>query len=76
MTATITTEQLAQLRQNFDAIDRDGNGWIVLEEFVRLLQDLDPTLSRDECLLAFESTDANGDGSINFEEFIAWWTGD
>jgi Ca2+-binding EF-hand superfamily protein len=72
----LSPEQLAELRQNFDLVDRDGDGWIIGEEFIALLQALDEDLSRDECLLAFEATDADGDGSISFEEFIEWWTGD
>ena len=42
----------------------------------RLLQALDQDLSEDECLLAFEMTDADGDGTISFEEFMGWWTGE
>ena len=73
---TLTAEQLAELRHNFDQVDRNGDGWIEDGEFVSLLQSLDTELSRDECLLAFEATDSDGDASISFEEFIAWWTGD
>jgi Ca2+-binding EF-hand superfamily protein len=72
----LSTEQLAELRQNFDLVDRNGDGWIIGGEFIALLQSLDEELSRDECLLAFEATDADGDGSISFEEFIEWWTGE
>jgi Ca2+-binding EF-hand superfamily protein len=72
----LSTGQLAELRQNFDLVDRNGDGWILAEEFIALLQALDQELSRDECLLAFEATDADGDGSISFEEFIEWWTGE
>jgi Ca2+-binding EF-hand superfamily protein len=72
----ITTTQLAELRQTFDKVDNNGDGWIVVGEFVSLLQGLDPELSRDECLLAFEATDGDGDGSISFEEFMDWWMGD
>ena len=36
---------------------------------------LDQDLSEDECLLAFEMTDGDGDGKISFEEFMGWWTG-
>jgi calcium-binding protein CML len=65
---------LRELRQSFDTVDSNGDGWIVDKEFINLLQKLDDELSRDECLLAFEATDADGDGSISFEEFISWWT--
>ena len=70
----LNTNQLHQLREAFDAIDSNGDGWIVGNEFVALLQKLDADLSRDECLLAFEATDTDGDGSISFEEFMAWWS--
>jgi Ca2+-binding EF-hand superfamily protein len=72
----MTTNELAELRQSFDLVDSNGDGWILSGEFRRLLQDLDSDLSDDECLLAFEITDEDGDGSISFEEFMGWWTGD
>lgn len=73
---TLSTEQLGELRASFDRVDRNGDGRIVDGEFVALLHALDEDLSRDECLLAFEATDEDGDGSISFEEFIEWWTGE
>ncbi|MGH8188428.1 MAG: EF-hand domain-containing protein [Steroidobacteraceae bacterium] len=72
----LSTTQLAELREAFDTYDSDGDGWIVGDEFNRLLQALDYDISEDECLLAFELTDGDGDGSISFEEFMGWWTGD
>ena len=72
----LSTDELAELRETFDSVDADGDGWIVGSEFGRLLRALDQDLSDDECMLAFEVTDADGDGSISFEEFMGWWTGD
>jgi len=72
----LTTSELAELRQAFDSVDRNGDGSIASSEFRELLQELDHDLSDDECLLAFELTDSDGDGSISFEEFMHWWTGD
>lgn len=72
----LTTTELSELRQSFDLVDSNGDGWIVSAEFRRLLQDLDGDLSDDECLLAFELTDGDGDGTISFEEFMGWWTGE
>ena len=61
---------LAELRQAFDTWDSNGDGWIVVGEFSRLLHALDHALSEDECQLAFDITDGDGDGSISFEEFM------
>lgn len=72
----VSTTELAELRQSYDSYDANGDGWINADEFGRLLQALDHDLSADECLLAFEMTDGDGDGLISFEEFMAWWTGD
>ena len=72
----LNTTELAELRQTFDSYDANGDGWIGSGEFSGLLQALDHDLSDDECLLAFEITDGDGDGLISFEEFMGWWTGD
>lgn len=70
----VDATELAELRQSFDTCDSNGDGWIVSSEFSTLLNSLDQELSEDECLLAFELTDADGDGSISFEEFMGWWS--
>jgi Ca2+-binding EF-hand superfamily protein len=70
----VDASELAELRQSFDTCDSNGDGWIVSSEFSALLHSLDQELSEDECLLAFELTDADGDGSISFEEFMGWWS--
>ena len=72
----LSTTELAELREAFDKYDSNGDGWIVGAEFDQLLRALDYDISADECLLAFELTDSDGDGSISFEEFMGWWTGD
>lgn len=70
----VDASELPELRQNFDASDSNGDGWINSGEFAGLLHSLDADLSEDECLLAFELTDGDGDGLISFEEFMGWWT--
>jgi Ca2+-binding EF-hand superfamily protein len=70
----LSTDELAELRENFDGCDSNGDGWIIVGEFAALLRVLDQDLTEDECLLAFEMTDSDGDGKISFEEFMGWWT--
>jgi Ca2+-binding EF-hand superfamily protein len=63
----LSTDELAELRESFDSCDSNGDGWIIVGEFSSLLNRLDQDLSDDECLLAFEMTDGDGDGKISFE---------
>ncbi|HEY6643852.1 EF-hand domain-containing protein [Povalibacter sp.] len=72
----VKPDELSELRQSFDSCDHDADGWIDTGEFTTLLQSLDQDLSKDECLLAFEMTDGDGDGQISFEEFMGWWSGE
>ncbi len=72
----VKPDELIELRQNFDSCDRDADGWITTKEFSALLQSLDRDLSEDECMLAFDMTDGDGDGLISFEEFMSWWSGE
>ena len=72
----VTSDDLTDLRQSFEGCDHDADGWINTKEFSALLQSLDQDLSEDECLLAFEMTDGDGDGLVSFEEFMGWWAGD
>lgn len=68
-------DSMQRLRQTFAACDSNGDGRIGSDEFRALLQALDQELSADECLLAFQATDADGDAAISFEEFLGWWNG-
>jgi len=72
--ATLTDEQLAQLRTTFESCDLNGDGFINQPEFHALLIKLDCDVSAEECLLDFEVADTEGDGYIGFKEFIVWWT--
>lgn len=68
------TEEMTELRRSFETYDRDRDGRITSDEFRTLLRALDQDLSDDECLLAFELADSDGDGVIGFEELERWWT--
>eukprot|EP00930_Biecheleria_cincta_P084206 TRINITY_DN7369_c0_g1_i3.p1 TRINITY_DN7369_c0_g1~~TRINITY_DN7369_c0_g1_i3.p1 ORF type:complete len:236 (+),score=56.90 TRINITY_DN7369_c0_g1_i3:243-950(+) len=62
------------MRRNFQSFDVDGNGEINATELRTLCQELLPDLSTDakcrpELLRLLKEVDANGDGSMKFEEF-------
>ena len=63
-----------ELQVIFARFDGDGDGRINFGEFADLLAEFGDELSHPEKLLAFEATDANGDGAIAYDEFVAWWT--
>jgi len=52
----------------------NGDGFIDSAEFRALLEQLDGDVSSAESQLNFEAADTAGDGYIEFQEFVAWWT--
>lgn len=73
-TVNLNEIEITASRKIFDTCDLNGDGFIDLEEFHRLLKVLDGDVSREECQLDFEAADTAGDGYIEFKEFVAWWT--
>mmetsp|Transcript_32463 Transcript_32463/g.51862 ORF Transcript_32463/g.51862 Transcript_32463/m.51862 type:complete len:153 (+) Transcript_32463:88-546(+) len=67
----LTTEQLENVRLAFDAIDKDKNGTIEVEEFKKVMLALDVTMTDEECIQVFKSFDVNGDSKLQFEEYCA-----
>lgn len=69
----LSEEQLAAVKDNFDFADRDGSGSIDLKEFSSLLRVLSPGSTAKQAESGFSIVDADSDGQISFEEFVAWW---
>lgn len=69
----MSEEQIASIRKDFDFFDRDQNGQIDLSEFIDLLTILSPKTKANHVQEGFDLIDGNGDGFIDFEEFLAWW---
>lgn len=72
----LTSEQLAELREDFSYNDANNDGRLSYDEFAELLQDLDAGMTENEARLGFREIDTDRDGAIEFEEFVAWWTRD
>ncbi|XP_058187519.1 calcium-dependent protein kinase 28-like [Rhododendron vialii] len=64
--------ELADLRDQFDAIDADKNGAISLEEMRQALaKDLPWKLKESRVLEILQAIDSNTDGLVDFTEFVA-----
>jgi len=67
----MTREELdATLRAAFDSADADGNGVLDPSEFLAALQNADLGLSKKEMNLLLAESDLNGDGVVEYEEFV------
>ena len=64
----------SELRETFDHFDDDNNGSIDRKEFTHLLDALGANMSAEEAIIGFDIIDANGNGVIEYAEFLAWWT--
>ncbi|XP_047322619.1 calcium-dependent protein kinase 28-like [Impatiens glandulifera] len=72
LATTLDEEELADLRDQFDAIDADKNGSISLEEMRHALaKDLPWSLKESRVLEILQAIDSNTDGLVDFTEFVA-----
>ncbi|XP_048128557.1 calcium-dependent protein kinase 28 isoform X2 [Rhodamnia argentea] len=72
LASTLDEEELADLKDQFAAIDVDKNGSISLEEMRQALaQDLPWKLKESRVLEILQAIDSNTDGLVDFTEFVA-----
>jgi Ca2+-binding EF-hand superfamily protein len=63
-----------ELRAIFDHYDRDRSGCIEASEWTNFLRVLDPSLSEQEARSGLMAVDRSGNGRIEFDEFVKWWS--
>lgn len=61
-----------QVQEVFSKFDADGNGEISSQEMARVLTKLNKTLTREDCDRMFQRIDVNGDGTLQWQEFVDW----
>ncbi|XP_038994783.1 calcium-dependent protein kinase 28-like [Hibiscus syriacus] len=72
LASTLNEEEIADLRDQFDAIDVDKNGSITLEEMRQALaKDVPWKLKESRVLEILQAIDSNTDGLVDFTEFVA-----
>ncbi|KAG0736268.1 hypothetical protein G6F57_009397 [Rhizopus arrhizus] len=60
-----------ELKEAFDAFDKDGDGLINQVELQAMMEKLGDKISLDEAKLLIEEVDLDKDGGVNFNEFSA-----
>ncbi|KAK1614407.1 hypothetical protein QYE76_019924 [Lolium multiflorum] len=72
LASTVNEEELADLKDQFDAIDVDKSGSISIEEMRHALsKDLPWRLKGPRVLEIIQAIDSNTDGLVDFKEFVA-----
>ena len=66
----LSDADLAGFREVFDLVDKDKSGAIEMEEAEELTQLLGMDLTRDEVELLVREIDKDGNGEVDFEEFL------
>ncbi|XP_065294671.1 calmodulin-like [Dermacentor albipictus] len=69
-----TTDTEEEIREAFRVFDRDGKGFIVAAELRHVMTTLGEKLTNEEVDAMIREADVDGDGQINYEEFVTLMT--
>lgn len=69
----LSKEEILEIRDHFDFFDRNHNDLLEEREFLLLFNILAPSASKEMAIRGFETIDTDGNGGIDFEEFLDWW---
>lgn len=67
----MTENDLAELKQQFMSIDKDGNGVITMAELAQAVGCIGHGVMTEEVLQMLQGVDVDGDGLIDYPEFLA-----
>ncbi|XP_011307329.1 troponin C, isoform 1 [Fopius arisanus] len=59
-----------ELKEAFRLYDREGNGYITTDVFREILCEIDENLTDEQLDMIIEEIDADGSGTLDFEEFV------
>ena len=66
-----TLQYIAETRDIFDQFDRDGDGYITVEDLKGALLSMGKDLTDDELRQLISEADLDGDGKVSFKEFLS-----
>lgn len=64
------TDKDAEIREAFNVFDKDGSGKISGDELRSIMKSLGEDLTEEEIQQMMREADKNGDGEIDYEEFV------
>lgn len=67
----LSAEEIAELREIFNLVDKDGGGTISKGELAELMATLGVRASSEELDVMIREVDIDGNGEIDFNEFVA-----
>ena len=67
---SLNNEQAAELKKAFEVMDTNKDGVVTKDELTTLLKNLGENVSDDVIDEMIKIADENGDGKIQFEEFV------
>ena len=71
----LSGDELADLEEQFDECDADGDQRISFAEFTQLLERLGSEVPPEKRHAQFDEIDLDRDGAIVHSEFMQWWRG-
>jgi Ca2+-binding EF-hand superfamily protein len=71
----LSADEIADLEEQFDECDADGDQRIDFAEFSQLLENLGPEVPPGKRRARFDEIDLDRDGAIVRSEFMQWWRG-
>jgi len=71
----LSSDELADLDEQFDECDADGDQRIDFIEFSQLLENLGSEVPPERRQARFDEIDTDRDGAVDRREFMEWWRG-
>lgn len=68
-------ESPEEIREAFGVFDKDGNGYISVSELKHVLMTMGEKLSQEEVDIMIHEADIDGEGHIQYEQFIHMMSG-
>ena len=70
MKVTVTEDEVAEIKEEFKEVDVDGNGTVSPEELQKFMKEQGEKIPEGVINVMVAIVDTDGDGKINYEEFL------